>query len=1046
MRKILLVLVLILSSLTYGQAQDRTVSGRVTATEDGSPLPGVNVVVKGTTTGTATDADGRYSLTIPASLANGSLVFSFIGLQTEEIPIGDRAVIDISLALDATQLSEIIVSGVAGATTREKMTVSVTKVGEAQLQTVPALSIASALGGKVAGLRTSGVSGAPGQATEILLRGNNVLNGGSSPLILIDGIIMNSSAGLADINVDDVESIEVIKGAAASALYGSRAGNGVISIQSKRGKGAATGKPRITVRNEVGAQSLQRYIETPKAHFFQLAPDYEQFNGFTKYAGVTYPAGYAGGYTPADDQQPGGDDPANIIQGTPAAEPDQYMDNPYGVYRHSPDDVFQTGMSVINYVAVENRSDKNNVFLSFENNRQEGVVPGRDGYSRQNFRFNLDQEVTPWLRVSATNMFINRFVQPTANIFYNVARIKPDVDLFAKNPDGSDYLRVPDIWNNEMQNPLYDLYNTKQENHSRKWLGNYTANIEFTDWANLDVSQTFEIENYRSRTSTPRDYLARDYTTTGGSLTKYSSERTTENTQITLNLNRQFGDLITRAKLSYLYEDRSFEWFNVTASDFGINRIETFDNIKDPSITRGDNYSETERAQNYFAIVGLDYKDRYLFDGMYRYDGSSLFGPDARWNSYYRVSGAYRVTQDFTIPGVNELKVRVAHGTAGLRPGFDWQYETFNVSNGVASAQQKGNKALKPTTTSETEFGVNVNFLDKFTFEATYAMSTTKDQFLNMQLIPFLNDGFRNQWINAGTVESNTLEMTLGADWFKGKSQNFNWNTHLVFSRVRQTITELPIPPYWLGAPSGDLDAVYIQQGATYGAIFGMRHVRTLAEMANQLPNGETIGDYEVNSHGYVIPAGTEGTTGETLIVKKNADGTNWVGQIGDANAKFNLGIANTFNYKGIQLYVLLDWKNGGDIYNANQQRLAFNNFSFHQDMTGKPDDEKKWAGYWGSNNGFYNANVSTKYWVEDASYLKLREVAIGYTLRGKTLEGFFNGAIKAIEFKAVGRNLYTFSKYSGYDPEVGTLLQPIDGIGANPIFRTMAVSLGFTL
>lgn len=1044
MRKLLLAMACVFLFSHVLMAQERTVSGRVTSSEDGSALPGVNVIIKGTSSGTATDADGRYSLAVPSG--GGALVFSFIGLQSQEVEIGDRSVVDVSLSLDVTQLSEIIVSGVAGATTKEKMTVSVTKVGETLLQTVPALSVASALGGKVAGLRTSGVSGAPGQATEILLRGNNVLNGGSAPLILIDGIILNSSNGLADINVDDVESIEVIKGAAASALYGSRAGNGVISIQSKRGKGVAIGKPQVTIRNEVGAQSLQQYIKTPKAHFFQLAPDWEQFQGrYTKYAGVTYPADYAGGYTPATASQPGGDDPSNIIQGTPVADADQFMDNPYGVYRHSPDNVFQKGMSVINYVAVQNRTANSNIFVSFENNRQEGVVPGRDGYSRQNFRLNLDQDVTPWLRLSTTNMFINRYVQPTANIFYNVARIKPDVDLFAKNPDGSDYNRVPDIWNNEMQNPLYDLYNTKQNNHSRKWLGNYTANIEFAEWANLDVSQTFEIENFRSRTSTPKKYYSRNYTYTNGSLTEYSSERSTANTQVTLNLNKRFGDLTTRAKLSYLYEDRDYEWFDVTASVFGINRIETFGNITDPTVTRGRNYRETERAQNYFAIVGLDYKDKYLFDGMYRYDGSSLFGPDARWNSYYRLSGAYRISQDVTIPGINELKVRVAHGTAGLRPGFDWQYEVLNINAGVATNFQRGNTALKPTITAETEFGVNVDFLNKFTFEATYAKSVTDDQFLNVQLIPFLNDGWLQQWQNAGTVESNTIEMTLGADWFKGKSQDFYWNTHLVFSRVRQTITDLPIPPYWLGAPSGDVNAVYITEGATYGAIFGQRHVRTLEEMADQLPVGQTIDDYEVNNHGYVIPAGTEGTTGERLILKKNADGTNWVGQIGDANAKFNLGIANTFNYKGFQLYVLLDWKNGGDIYNANQQRLAFNNFSFHQDMSDTPDEEKKWAGYWGSNNGFYNANISTQYWVEDASYLKLREVAIGYSLRGKALEGFLNGAIKGVEIKAVGRNLYTFSKYSGYDPEVGTLLQPIDGIGANPIFRTMAVSLGFT-
>lgn len=1042
-RLLLFFTVAFVVGVNVAMAQDRTITGRVTSGEDGSGLPGVSVVVKGTTNGTQTNENGEFTIAAPAG---STLVYSFIGFVTQEVAIGERSTVDVVLATDAKMLSEIIVSGVAGATDKKKMTVSVTKVGEAQLQTVPALSIASALGGKVAGLRSSGQSGAPGQATDILLRGNNVLNGGSAPLILIDGIIMNGSGGIADINVDDVESIEVIKGAAASALYGSRAGNGVISIISKRGKGVAAGKPQITVRNEVGGQSLQHYLDVSKSHFYQLAPDWEDFKGkYTKYAGVTYPADYAGGYTPATAAQPGGNVPGAIITGTPAAEADQYIDNPYGVYRDAPRAVFQTGTSVINYVAVQSRSDKNNIFLSFENNQQEGVIKGRNGYSRQNYRFNIDQDVTPWLRLSATNLFINRKVQPTANIFYNVARIRPDVDLFAKNPDGSDYNRMPDRWNNELQNPLYDLYNTNQNNHSRKWMGNYTANLEFASWANLDVTQTFEIENYRERTTTPKKTYSRNYVYTNGSLDEFSSERVTQNTQATLNLNKKFGDLVTRAKLSYLYENRDYEEFGVGASVLGINGIYTFSNITDPSVTRGRNYQDRERAQNYFAIVGLDYKDRYLFDGMYRYDGSSLFGPDSRWNSYYRLSGAYRLTQDFAIPGVQELKIRVAHGTAGLRPGFSWQYETYTLNNGVASVNQRGNRDLRPSTTRETEIGLNVDFLNKFNFEATYAKSVTDDQFLNVGLLPFLNDGYNSQWQNAGSVESNTVEVTLGADWFRGQAKSLSWTTNIVFSRVRQTITDLPIPPYFLTAPSGDANAIYIQQGLTYGAIVGQRHVRSLEEMAAQLPAGKVIEDYEINSDGYVIPVGTEGTTGETLVVKKNADGTNWVGKIGDGNAKFNMGIANTFNWKGFQLYVLLDWKNGGDVYNANQQRLAFNNTSYLQDMAGKPADEKKWAGYWGSNAGFYNGNTATKYWVEDASYLKLREVAIGYTLRGAMLQNFLKGAFKTVELKAVGRNLYTFTKYSGYDPEVGSILQPVDGIGANPIYRTMAISLGLT-
>jgi TonB-linked SusC/RagA family outer membrane protein len=1023
MKKILRLSIFLLLLTPVGVfAQERTVSGKVTSQEDGLPLPGVNVVIKGTAQGVVTDANGQYS--IPVS-GDQKLVFSFIGFSPIEESVGSRSVIDVILSTDLKMLDEIIISGVAGATDKKKMTVSVTKVGEAQLTAVPAMSLASALTGKVAGLRTSSVGGAPGQQVDLLLRGDNVLNVSASPLILIDGIIMNGS--LADINVDDVESMEVIKGAAASALYGSRAGNGVIAITTKRGKSGAAGKPQITIRNEFGFQSLQQFLETSESHMYALAPDWEQFKGqFTKYAGVTFPAGYTGGQNPA-------------ITGSRVIDADGYMDNPFGVYRFNPADVFQTGNSMTNYVGIGNKSEKNNIFLSFENNVQEGVVQFRDGYSRQNFRFNIDQEITPWLRISASNLFINRKIQQPSGIFYNVARMEKDVDLFAPNSDGQPYNLRINHFNGEVVNPLYGLYKQKDNRNSRRWMGNYTANLEFTSWLNLDVTQTFEIENYRRELINPKDTWNTQGVYTNGGLTHESSETSTQNTQATFNINKQFGDLIIKSKLSYLYENRHFEYTDVSASVFRVSGIENFDNFS--AINNANSEKTNEIAQNYFAILGLDYKGRYLFDGMFRYDGSSLFGPDARWNPYYRLSGAYRISEDVTLPGIDELKVRVAYGTAGIRPNFDWQYQRFNLSQGNATKAQDGNRGLKPSQTAETEFGLNVDFLKRFSFEGTYAHSTTTDQFLNVQLIPFLSGGYSNRWQNAGTIESKTLEFTLSANWMK--KQDFSWSSNLVFSRVRQQITELPIPAYWLEPVSGDVTAFRVAAGETYGAIYGHRMVRTLDEMSQQLPVGQTIGEYEVNSEGYVIRAGTEGTVNERPVLYAE-NGQTWLGKIGDGNAKFNMGIANTFKYKAITLYVLLDWKNGGDVYNSNNQRLAFNNVSKVQDMTNVPDGEKKAAAYW--NVGMYDANFANAYWVEDASYMKLREVAVGYDVPKKVLEKFLKGSIKGISLKAVGRNLHTFTGYSGYDPEVGTVRQPIDGIGANPIYRNIAFSLGFNL
>ncbi len=1032
MKKFLLTLGAVAIAL-FSFAQERTVSGKVTAVEDGTSLPGVNVVLKGTTNGTSTDSDGNFTMSVPAE--GGVLVFSFIGLATKEVEIGQMTTIDVQLEQDVTQLSEIIVSGVAGATPRQKMTVSVTKVNAARLNAVTATSLATSLSGKVAGVRISNSSGTPGAAADVLLRADNNLNNvGSSPLIIIDGQIMVGS--LADINADDVESMEVIKGAAASALYGSRAGNGVIAITTKRGTNLDVGKVKVNIRNEVGQQSIAKHLDLATHHVYELASDYEQYKGqYTKFAGVTYPDGYIGGGWHPD------------IVGNRSLAADHYMDNEYGVVRDQQREFFEKGTSYTNYISVASRGQNSAVYASFENNGQTGIIMNTDGYKRQNFRLNYDLEVAPWLKLTASNLFINtqtNYPGSGGGIFFNIVLAEPDANFHQPNPDGQPYYLRMNHFNGETVNPLYPLWKAERDNKSRRWLGNYSANIELANWANIDITQSFETYNYRYLLNNPRD----TWTPTGGpdetfgmsytngSLEQYSQERVTRNTQATLNLAEKFGDLSVRGKLSYLFEDRSNEWFDVSANQYVFSQTPVFDNFT--SITNAYSGKEVERAQNYFAILGLDYKDKLLFDGMYRYDGSSLFGPESRWNSYFRVSGAYRITQDVTIPGVQELKVRAAYGTAGIRPGYDFQYEIYNLSDGSGSPRQTGNENLRPSNTAETEIGLNVEFLDKFNFEAVYAQSQTTDQFLRVPLVPFLNNGFSNQIQNAGTMESNTFEMTLGANWVR--SGDFTWNSNIVFSRIRQKITELPIAPYVFGDTDGGAQAIfYVREGETYGSMYGHTWVRSLDEMAQQLPDGASISDYEVNGDGYVVPAGSIGTEDEMAIKKLDEQGNPAFVKIGDGNADFNMGIANTLTYKGVTFYLLLDIKQGGDVYNSKGQWITRDLRNGIMDMAGVADENKKAYDYWVN---FYDVNTPNSYWVEDASFVKVRELAIGYSLPSALLGKFLKGSVKAAHLKVVGRNLLTFSGYSGYDPEVGTVRQPYDGTYKYPNFRNVAVSL----
>jgi TonB-linked SusC/RagA family outer membrane protein len=1024
MRKQLLLAAVILFAAGSVIAQGQ-IKGKVTD-DKGLPVPGISVVIQGTKTGTITDNAGSFSIN---TLKNEvTLEFSGVGFANQTFKAKVGTDVNINLVSELRLIDEVIVTGTASATQRKKLTVSVTKINSDRLNVVPATSAAGALAGKVAGVRLNQPSGQPGGGIDILLRGDNNLNVGSSPLILVDGVILNGS--LTDINVDDVESIEVVKGAAASALYGSRAGNGVIAVITKRGNKLTEGSTKVTIRNEVGFQSLERYIDLAEAHPYVLASDWQNYAGkYTKFQGVTYPTDYKGGYVPG-------------LSGSRVVDPDHIMDNPFGVNIDQQKEFFNRGLNYTNHIGISSRSRNTNMYVSFENNSSQGIIQYTEGYNRQNFRLNIDHQIAKWLKLSATNLFINTQAQYPGDgggIFFNIVLAEPDNNLKIQHPDGQPYLIRHNPFSNE-RNPLYSVWKNQRKDRTRRWIGNYSANVKVAKWINVDLSHSMEIENYRYTSYDPYDTWivgaggppGWGITYSKGGLYKYSSESNSQNTQFTINTAHKVGRLDIKTKWSYLFEDRHYEDFSISNSQFAIRNLPTLENFSDMARANAGSTTQDIRARNYFGILSLDYKGKFLLDGMGRIDGSSLFGEEERWHPYYRVSGAYRISEDVKIPGIEELKVRAAYGTAGIRPGFDWQYETYSMNNGITSPSQKGNKNLKPSNTSEMEFGLNVEFLKKFYFEAAYAHSKTTDQFLNVPLIPFLNDGFPSQWQNAGTIGSHTYELTLGANWLKKK--DLTWNTNIVFSRATQKITQLPIPPYQGGADG----LFYIKEGEIYGAIYGYDWVRTLDQMSKQLPSGKTIADYEINSDGYVIEKGKGGTLNEKPIKLLDANGNLAFVQIGNGNPDFNMGISNTIAYKGFQLYVLIDIKKGGDVYNRKSQWLTRDSRNGIMDMTGVSADKIKVYDYF---QAFYDVNTNNSYWVEDAGFVKFREVSLGYTFQPKALSVFKN-VVKGINIKVIGRNLLTITDYSGYDPEVGTIRNPYDGTGQYPNFRNLAFSL----
>ena len=976
-------------------AQEKTVSG--TVSDNSGALPGVSVLIKGTNTGTETDFDGKYSIKAETGAV---LSFRYLGYKTVEKTIGASNTINVTMTEDANLLDEVVVTGVAGATSKKKLSVTVATVNAADLEKVPAGSAASALQGKVAGITVTNL-GRPGQGATILLRGAANFYGSQAPLVIMDGIFIEG--GLGDINVDDIASFEIVKGASASSLYGSRAGNGVIVITSKRGK---IGKTQITFRSEVGFAEINNFVKTNQSQGYELAADWESVKGkYTKYAGVTYDPNYQGVYAASGK---------NAVLGSRTESPDGYSDNPYGVYNDFQKAFFKKGINTTKYTSLSSGNDKSRIFFSYENYEAQGVLAQTDGYIRNTFRFNADFFINDKLTFSASNGYIkinDNSPGGGADVYRTVARLAPDAQVLVDNPDGQPFYYKPDPWESEITNPLYALYNRDAKAKQQRFLGGYKLNYKLNNDFSAELEYSFESDTYRFTSNNKYE----TYTTTGdpvgfgyskGSLSKNNYLQISQKAQATLNYVKEFGDLEVKAKLSYLAEDRAYEQYSAAGQNYLYSGLPTLDNFNNTDVTASSD-SQNVRAQNMFAIAGFVYKDRYIFDALFRRDGSSLFGVNQKWNNYYRASAAYRITKDIEIPGVQELKLNIARGTSGQRPGFNWQYEQTAISGGSLSTNRiKGNPDLKPSLTTENEIGLNAQFLDRFSLEAAYSNQISSDQFMIVSLFSPANAGKNRQWQNVGDLESNTFEFTLNSRIIEKK--DMSWRVGVNLTTSSSTITKLNAPEQQVG-PNG---LFLLREGVEYGSMYGRKFVSDLGAMAKQLPAGKTIADYSVNSDGVVVETSTIGTTGEAAIIQVDDKGVAVFDKIGNQNADFRVGITSNFSYKNFDFYMLWDWKSGGDIYNVNGQWTTISERNAIVDQAGKAAADKKTRVYYGS---LYDVNQNNAFWVEDGSFVKLREASLAYTLPNDTFKNLFD----EVKVSLIGRNLLTISDYKGWDPEI---------------------------
>lgn len=1031
-------------------AQVGTVQGRVIESGTNIPVPGVNVMLEGTSLGTATDVQGNYSFTAPAG--SYTLVVSAIGYRRQTQPItvtaNSTTTANITVEQDILGLDDIVVTGVAAGTELRKVPFTVSRVSAAQLEEVPALNAASALSGKVAGVRVTGF-GQPGSAPAVRLRGSTSLTGSQAPLYIVDGVILNGT--LADINSEDIESIEVVKGAAAASLYGSRAANGVVQITTKRGKNLAMDQTRVKVRTELGSSSLARRVGLAEAHPYVI--DSEGFyldNQGRRIDKQGYVLDASGNRIV--NQAVVATDPEPFVRGTRVLEADQVADNPYRDALDPQSEVFRPGTFLTNYFSVERNSGSSNFLVSFENQNNQGIIYGTKGYSRQSVRLNLDQRIVPTLLLQTSIAYSQTDQEPVTqgpgSPFFNVLRMEPDSDIYGTNPDGSPFRYRANPYSTE-ENPFYALEVEDRRQNRYRLLGDARFNFRPLDWLGLEGSYSIDRGQARAHTFFPIGmYTSLTWGRSTGSVAKSESFFTAQTASGTLALDRTFGPVATTARFKYEYDQRDAEAFNATGNNLTVNGVPQLGVSSSAEGSRAIGSSNSSiRSENIYGIVDLDILDRYILSGLVRRDGSSLFGADNRFATYYRLSGKYRISQDFTIPGFQEVAVRASYGTAGLQPGFSAQYETFALSGGLPVPQTLGNRDLKPAQSAEFEVGADFEFLNRFSLSTSYADKRTKDQLV---LVPLsvAAGGYSSQWRNSGELAANTFEFNLGA--ILAERRDLTWSANIVFDRTRQETVSLgTLPPGLYGPGEQQAQIFWLEGGRPFGIMYGGRWMRDLGDLTHYLANnpaaaGLTQADFTVNEEGFVVRANAINTVNERPILYEDETG-NRIFQIGNTNPDFNMGFSTTLNWKGLSFYTLLDWQKGGQIYNQTRQWIFLENRDEVFDQSGKPEGQQKSIPYYFT---FYNANTATDYFVEDASFLKLREVALGYRVSREQLSSLGLGTIgiNGLRLSLLGRNLLTFTDYKGYDPEVAGLSGDatnfkFDGF-AYPNFRTYTASL----
>jgi TonB-linked SusC/RagA family outer membrane protein len=1027
-RKSLSALPILLAPLLPGPEltaqQVGSIAGTVVDATTSQPMPSVQVFVPNRNIGALSNAQGRF-LIVNVPVGQQEVRAEAIGhatvTQTVNVTAGSTATANFRLESRAISMGEIVVTGVAAATPQAQLAFTVNQLKVDELQRIPAPTAGSMLQGKVAGANVIMGSGQPGSEPSIQLRGPTSITGSQEPLIIIDGVI--SRGKLSDIDPMDIATIEVVKGAAAASLYGSRAQAGVIQITTKRGTALPEGRTEITVRNTYAKNSMERLLPISMSHALRLTADGTAFVGRNGQP-IVLPA--VSGDFLLDDKGNG----SNVYK--------SFQDKAYPEPTWDPfAQAFDPGNSNSTYVSVGGNGGATQYQASARFTREEGSVTFNDGMKQTNFRLNVDHRVSNEIQLSLSTYFVKTHQDVIEEggvgadggntAFQALTFLSPKSNLLNRDANGEiDILGDQVGWN---ANPLYRVVNTDIPRDTRRLMGGIDATYSPTSWLSFQANASYDRTDMLQTRYVPVGYKRIRNTPLLGSLSKREEDNADLNASLTASITRNFGELVTRTRLRYLAEGHDNSWFQISGSNLAVADVPRLSLLTSGLVT--DSYEESVRSQGLFVISSLTYKDRYILDGLGRRDGSSLFGPEERWQNYYRAAAAWRMAAESWWPFrfITEFKPRFSIGTAGGRPQFSAQYQTYAVAGGSITPKVLGNPRLKPEHAFEREIGVDAVIADRLKIQANWVNNTIDDQLLRVPLPGFM--GFEAQWQNAGQLRSRTWEVEMETALVE--KQDMLWTLRLNLDATRQRIGRLDVPPYRVEDYRAGL---WVREGEELGSFYGLKWAN---DCAIDLPSGVDCSQFQVNDDGLLVWVGPGNSWKDGFA--KNLWGTttvmrgityfwgipigsildNRLTKMGKSQPDLNASLFQDFTWRNLGASFLLGGQWGAQIYNQTRAFACRDYRCPEADQAGKPEYAKKPVAYYGV-PGVYARNENNTWFVEDGDFVKLREVSLRYTFEGDAIPALVGRVgLSRATVNLTGRNVKTWTKYKGFDPEVGS-------------------------